>query len=194
MQSEIWTWIFRLVSSLCLRHYNKDNHDLVFLSSFRSTMSIVACFVCAHILTERLRRSQLLNGWEKAQILIETKYVFDFQRNLSDWSREKISAADWCEPFCSMLRPLRSPEVDLPPPGVPPGAPGARHVPRHARHVLPPVVPLRQRFQLSHHAPSSTAFFALLRRKAIKQKINLIQSWWSKQFKTFLPKFSWSFV
>ena len=65
----------------------------VFLSSFKEHQSFdpsaFACFVCAHILTER---SQLLNGWEKAQILIETKYVLSVKENpptgsdLSFWS------------------------------------------------------------------------------------------------------------
>ena len=55
----------------------------------RSTKVLTHCFVCAHILTER---SQLLNGWEKAQILIETKYVLSVKENpptgsdLSFWS------------------------------------------------------------------------------------------------------------
>ena len=57
----------------------------VFLSSFKEHQSFdpsaFACFVCAHILTER---SQLLNGWEKALILIliETKYVLSVKEIL----------------------------------------------------------------------------------------------------------------
>lgn len=82
----------------------------VFLSSFKEHQSFdpsaFTCFVCAHILTER---SQLLNGWEKALILIliETKYVLSVKEILligsdlnfwSVWSLLHDDATSLAEP------------------------------------------------------------------------------------------------
>ena len=61
-----------------------------------------------------------------------------------------------------MLRPLRSPKVDFSPAVVPPVA--APVVAPPVAQVSPAVIPIRQGFELPHHAASSPAFFALLRR------------------------------